>query len=284
MHYDLTLKQLFHERPTRLLHLLIGCRAVETLNVEFPAVKKRQPDLVMRLDDGRIYHLELQSSGDVAMPWRMLEYYALIRQHYGAPVLQQVLYVGQGPNTLGEGLEQDGLKYRYEVVDIRAIDCRALLTSPAIADNLLALLCRLHDEAEVVRTVLGRIARLDDNSRRDALHWLEILSGLRPIKSVIQREVEKMPITVNLRDNPFFQEAFAEGKQEGFQQGREEGREQGRSEGEHRLLTKQLEKRFGPLPDPILERLKAAGSEQLEVWAVRLLNARSLDEVFSSGA
>jgi hypothetical protein len=65
------------------------------------------------------------------------------------------------------------------------------------------LLCRPSDEAEAVRTVLGKIARLDENSRADTLQRLEILSGLRPLKATIQREVGKMPITLNLRDNPF---------------------------------------------------------------------------------
>ena len=101
-----------------------------------------------------------------------------------------------------------------------------------------------------------------------------------------------MPITLNLRDNPFFQGAFAEGEQKGREEGRAEGREEGRAEGreegraagrlegEYLLLTKQLEKRFGPLPDRIIERLNTAQPEQLEQWAVRLLTARSLDEVF----
>jgi hypothetical protein len=43
-----------------------------------------------------------------------------------------------------------------------------------------------------------------------------------------------MPITLNLKENPFFQEAFAEGEERGRQQGREEGR----VEGEHRFLSK----------------------------------------------
>lgn len=280
MRYDLTLKALFHGAPSRLLQILTGRRAVETLTVEFPAVRKRQPDLVMRLDDGRIYHLELQSGGDAAMPWRMLEYYALIYQHYRAPVLQQVLYVGAGPNPLAERIAQDSLQYRYHVIDIRDIDCRRLLASPTLEDNLLALLCGLDDEAKVVRTVLGKIAGLDENRRRDALQWLEILSGLRPLKPVIQREIEKMPISLNLKENPFFQEAFAEGEQKG----RVEGRQEGRVEGEYALLSKQLEKRFGPLPENIVERLKGASPTQLEAWGLRLLSAGTLDEVFSENA
>ncbi len=158
----------------------------------------------MRLDDGRIYHLELQSSGDASMPWRMLEYYTLISPHYQAPVLQQVLYVGPGPSMLSESIEQDRLKYGYQVIDIRDIDCRVLLGG----------------------TVLGKIACLDENTRRDALQRLEILCGLRPLMRLIQREVEKMPISLNLKDNPFFQEAFAEGE------------EKGRLEGEYLLLSR----------------------------------------------
>ncbi len=96
MHYDITLKQLFHNTPTRLLKILTGRKAVETLNVEYPSVKKRLPDLVLRLDDGGIYHLEIQNAGNSKMPWRMLEYYSLIRQHYNGSLRQQVLYVGLG--------------------------------------------------------------------------------------------------------------------------------------------------------------------------------------------
>jgi len=287
VHYDLTLKALFHGLPVRLLEILTGRRAEEVLNVEFPSVKRRQPDLVLRLDDGRLYHLELQSAGDAAMPWRMLEYYLLIRQHYQAPVLQQVLYVGQGPNTLADALVVDRLSFGYQVIDIRDIDCRELLVSPSLEDNLLALLCHLHDEGEAVRSVLGKIAELDQNERSDALERLQILCGLRPLKAALQSEVKRMPITLNLRDNPFFQEAFAEGEErgrtEGRTEGRAEGRTEGRVEGEYRLLSKQLERRFGPLPALLAARLEAAGSAELERWGVRLLSAQSLEEVFAEG-
>jgi predicted transposase YdaD len=277
MHYDLTLKTLFHGLPVRLLKVLTGRGASELLTVEFPSVRRRQPDLVLRLDDGQVYHLELQSAGDPAMPWRMLEYYSLIRQHYQAPVLQQVLYVGPGPNTLADGLELEALRFRYQVVDIRDIDCRHLLASPSLEDNLLALLCRVQDEGEAVRAVLGKIAGLDHNQRTDALERLQILCGLRPLKAAIQREVKRMPITLNLRENPFFQEAFAEGEQKG----RGEGRVEGRVEGEYLFLSKLLERRFGPLPEAVMARLRAADSATLERWGIRLLTAHSLDEVLA---
>jgi hypothetical protein len=119
------------------------------------------------------------------------------------------------------------------------------LDSPEIEDNLLALLCRMENETEAIRTILLRIAGLAERPRRDAIEKLLILSGLRSLKTLIRQEVAKMPITLNLQDNEFFREAF----EEGMEEGRDEGRDEGREEGERRLLEKQARLRFGPLPD-----------------------------------
>lgn len=64
------------------------------------------------------------------------------------------------------------------------------------------------------------------------------------------------------------------------QQWNRELREEGRLEGRLELLLKLLEKRFGPLGPHILTRLRTADDDQLEVWADRLLTARSLEGVF----
>ncbi|MBF0192224.1 MAG: hypothetical protein HQL99_13950 [Magnetococcales bacterium] len=79
--YDTTLKDLFEQPPQTLLNILIGRRAVELLPVEFASTQKRIPDLVFRMDDGSILHLELQSSSEI-MDWRIMMYYSLIRQRY----------------------------------------------------------------------------------------------------------------------------------------------------------------------------------------------------------
>jgi hypothetical protein len=44
-------------------------------------------------------------------------------------------------------------------------------------------------------------------------------------------------------------------------------------------LRRQLHKRFGELPEEIELRLNNATLAQLEVWADRVLDARTLDEV-----
>jgi hypothetical protein len=62
--------------------------------------------------------------------------------------------------------------------------------------------------------------------------------------------------------------------------GIEKGRQEGRQEGEAALLKRQLARRFGTLPDAVQVRLTTATIDQLEEWAIKVLDAESLDEVF----
>jgi len=67
---------------------------------------------------------------------------------------------------------------------------------------------------------------------------------------------------------------------QGLQLGRQEGRQEGRHEGEAALLLRQLVRRFGPLGAGPVQRVNQATSEELERWAVNILDARSLNDVF----
>jgi len=67
---------------------------------------------------------------------------------------------------------------------------------------------------------------------------------------------------------------------------RKEGRMEGKMEGEvlgrHAVLKRQLGKRFGKdiLDIRMQERLRCASAEQLDLWAERILDARTLEDVF----
>ena len=76
-----------------------------------------------------------------------------------------------------------------------------------------------------------------------------------------------------------------EGRQEGLEEGRVEGREEGLQEGLRRaqlvILLRQLENKFGPLSSTDRQRLESANNEQRDIWALKLLNAESLTDVFN---
>ena len=70
-------------------------------------------------------------------------------------------------------------------------------------------------------------------------------------------------------------------EERGLKKGRTEGLQKGLQKGESDFLRRQLVHRFGPLPKELLARMSQASSEQLALWGLRVLDARSLDEVFA---
>ncbi|MBF0416013.1 MAG: DUF4351 domain-containing protein [Magnetococcales bacterium] len=271
--YDATLKFIFQTPPQRLLRMVVGQEASELLTVEFPTIRKRLPDLLVRLKNGNICHLELQSGGDADMHWRMLEYYVFIRRLYPTDqLIQIVLFVGDGEPVFSLGIEEEMLSFRYTVRNIRDVDCSILLASESMEENVLAILCRMPDERGTIRKILSRIANLGPKAKVDTLEQLVILAGLRKLESVISEEVKEMAISVNVMENDFLKDLFMKGRWEG------------RQEGESALLTRQLQRRFGTLPAWANEKISQADLSSLEEWSLRIFDAKSLDEVFSDKA
>ena len=70
------------------------------------------------------------------------------------------------------------------------------------------------------------------------------------------------------------------GEQLGLKKGEQQGVMKGIPQGEALILRRQLTRRFGPLPEWAEAKLNEAGQEQLESWAMRILDASSLEEFF----
>ncbi len=76
--YDKTLRELFQDVPKTLIELLVNQNIKEVLETSFPRVEERRVDLLTRLEDNTLFHLEIQSINDPTMPKRMLKYALLI--------------------------------------------------------------------------------------------------------------------------------------------------------------------------------------------------------------
>lgn len=66
-----------------------------------------------------------------------------------------------------------------------------------------------------------------------------------------------------------------------YESGRKAGKEEGREEGGREFLLRLLQRRFGPLPIEHQERLAQADNQQLLLWGDRVLDAKSLADVFT---
>ncbi|MCU0866003.1 MAG: Rpn family recombination-promoting nuclease/putative transposase [Planctomycetes bacterium] len=76
-------------------------------------------------------------------------------------------------------------------------------------------------------------------------------------------------------------EGRAEGQLQGRIQGRTEGRQEGRNEGQARALLRLLERRFGPLPAAVIERVTNGSAAELDRWTDRCLDVAAPEQLFA---
>ena len=183
---------------------------------------------------------------------------------------------------------------RYRQVDIRDLDATALLASGRIEDNILAVLAGLEDSTEGIRSVLRRITKLSQPLREDALQHLLVTCGIRGLAEVCKKELETMPITLDLSHDPLFASYIERGRRkgerqgrqkglkEGLQEGQQKGRQEGRQEGIRQVVQLLLEKRFGRLPAPIAKRLAQFSDAEARELALAIIDAKSLKELFGN--
>ncbi len=135
---------------------------------------------------------------------------------------------------------------------------------------------RLKNRGSAIRKILDGIATLREGQRAEALSQLLTIAPLRRLEVKIEQEIRKVPVLNSLLENRVLGREFKKGLEQGLEQGREEGREEGKAE----LLRHLLVRRFKKLPKWAEDKLGKATALQLEAWGNRLLEAKTLREVF----
>ncbi len=256
--YDIALKSLLRQGRESLL-ALTSLTIERWHNVELPEVRNRRADLLGETADGRLVHIELQSTHDAGMALRMLEYCAAIFRQFGRFPEQLVLYVGEAPLRMTGKLAGPNLSFDCRVADIRELDGERLLESERLEDNVIAILARLRDQRAAVKRILSRIAARDAAERNQALALLLILAGLRRLEEAIEQEAHRMPLLNDILDNKVLGREF--------------------KRGELAILLRQIEKRFGSVPSALRDRLTRMSAPEVEAVALRLLDAASLEDL-----
>ncbi|MBF0537299.1 MAG: hypothetical protein HQL03_03495 [Nitrospirae bacterium] len=221
--YDIVLKGLLKNVPVKFLKLLTGYEDGRFLDVQFPDIQLREPDLVIEVSDGLVFHIELQFTNDKGMPIRMLEYYTQILKHYKKEPEQIVLYVGDGALRMSDRIRRRRLRFDYDVRDMREFDCRQLLESDKPEDIVLSILCRTEDIDGTVTSILGKLSLLPARQRADYVTGLLYLTNLRKIYKKVKQEVENMPITVDLANCDMYKDGLLEGQRKGLLEGQRKG-------------------------------------------------------------
>ena len=179
-------------------------------------------------------------------------------------------------------LHGEDISIRYRLVDIRDLDGEELLASENLGDNVIAILTRLRDHRGAIRRIVTKVAQLPESQRHVAAQQLVILAGLRRLGPIVNEEVRKMPIIVDLMENDIIGPAIRKGLEKGLEQGLEQGRVEGRAAGEQQLLRRMIEKRFGTIPDWANAKLTSMSIGEIEALGERIFDATSIESLLKS--
>jgi hypothetical protein len=281
--------------------------------------QQRADDIVWRVKVGGewlyLYLLiEFQSSVDKYMALRMMVYTGLLYQDLIKrgdvledgrlpPILPIVLYNGSQRWTAATevadlipavpGLvEQFKPKLRYLLIDENAYSDSQLVS----VNNLVAAVFRLEHPADP-QTISDLLTSLNDwlsdrpDLRRMFALWIRATLMRKPEYGIVLPQVDDLQeinVMLSQRLEEWAHRYKAEGVlqgiekgiEQGVKQGIEQGIEQGLVKGESKLLRKLLERKFGPLPVNVADRLNNATEVELERWGDAVLTENTLDAIF----
>ena len=276
---DWVLKEIFQgDHPILLNQMTRGAEVTEFLNVEFHRTIARRADLVARLGNGRLLHVEFQSRNDNDFVYREGIYCLLIGRQYRLPVEQVVLYVGQAKMSMKSRLNAGSTKVSIRLIDIREFDVDMFLRSGRPGDLALAALAS--DGVERLLEIAQAVVKLNGAERDRVLLQLVVLLGLRKLPGELKMEFTKMTHTyIDLKKNELIRAWFEH--EESLEKAKAEakGRAEGEVAGMLRVLRQQLNTKFGKLPKWADDRIEGSRTSQIDRWSKKLLTADTVEGV-----
>ncbi|MBF0622204.1 MAG: Rpn family recombination-promoting nuclease/putative transposase [Magnetococcales bacterium] len=185
------------------------------------------------------------------------------------------------------------LDFGFSVLDLGRIDNEDLSRDDLLRGGFLALKWVFQSglSPEIVASIGKALHGDTELAQRALLYLVQACEGF-DMSSIQLFTEEAFPGDADQYASQFAREMIAkgeeqglqkgrlEGRQEGRLEGRQEGRQEGRLEGEAALLLRLLQRRFGQLPQWAENQVREADQLKLEMWSDRVLEARSLDDIF----
>ena len=147
-------------------------------------------------------------------------------------------------------------------------------------NNLVAALFRLENSRtpqhlyDVVVLLLAWLSEPEQSSLRRAFTvWFGRVLFPAHMESSTQPILEELTEVKNM---------LAERVKEWNRESLERGLQQGMQQGALQVLTRLLEKKFGPLSQNFIARLDQADDEQIFLWSERILTAEKINDIFDN--
>ncbi len=291
---DVVFKLLFaHERNRNLLiSLLTAVLApstpiveVEVLNPEVDKETIRDKGIVLdvrvRLQDGRLFNVEMQSQRHPGLRSRALLYWARI---YAQQMHRGDHYESLTPTVSLFILDFNELHTAHYHSEFRLLEVKEHFP---FSEDLVLHILELPKvpgiqgkkptpapKGEPLLAKWGRFFKVKNSKQLKELAMNDpIFQEAKTALETLSSDPKAQALAEERRIGAYFYERS-------LRLAEEEGETRGRAAGERLVLEKLLTLKFGPLSDEMRERLSKADESRLTLWAERILTARSVDEVF----
>ncbi|MEO5355793.1 MAG: hypothetical protein H7844_00660 [Nitrospirae bacterium YQR-1] len=284
--YDKVIKEILKDVVDTLITEVIGLKIVKSTAIEtkLQITNEREADfiLLVEFEDGSksILHIEFQATNYSRMEYRELEYWTYITVVHGIQPIQYVFYIGNEPLTMKNTIQTDTLNYRYNLIDMRNVDCEKFLYSEKPQEVIISILCNYQKKGVkiFIREILNRLNELvkEETLRAKYIRQVEVLSQLRDLQDEVCKEAEDMALVYNLERDV----RFKQGRQRGLFEGERKGLLEGKREGLLEGIEGMLELKYGYAGLELINSVKAISTiEKLEDFKNFIKKAGSVDEL-----
>jgi hypothetical protein len=267
---------------------------------------RREPDLVAKVNTNEgepeilLIHCEIQAKREREFPYRMFEYYALLRLRHQLPVYPMVLYLTPGTDGLHKEtyteqvFDEEILRFGYHAIGLPDLSADEYLESENPFASALSALMHSSRWDRVRRKWLSlqRVATsgLDEARKSLLVNVIESYLQLSEVEVVQFNQLmettgsEEVREMMTIYEERGIAKGIAQGIEQGIAQGIEQGVaqgiEQGIARGKREILLRQMRSKFGSLPDEVVQKLEGlTDNDLLDELSLRLLMANSLEEM-----
>lgn len=239
-------------------------------------------------------HVEVQGSKETDFAKRLFVYNYRLFDRYHSPIATLAILADDNkswhPNQFG--YEILGCEHYLKFPSIKLLDYQSQLTTLLEQDNVFALITAAHlltrqtkNDAQQRFSFKWQLTRLLYERNWDKQRIIDLFSIIdwmmrlpKELEQQLWHNINQLERNKTMR---YVTSVERIGLERGLEQGILQGVQQGVLQGEQSILLRQLNRRFGTLPQSLEERVKQADLEQLEQWSDLILTATSLDDIFS---
>ena len=238
-------------------------------------------------------HVEVQGTKQAEFAERMFVYNYRIFDRYKRPVASLAVLADEHKmwKPASYGFSVLGCRHTLEFPVAKLTDYEDQLDELLASDNAFGWITAAH--------ILTQKTRTEDKERYNAKlrllrilyerHWdkqrvinlFNVIDWLMQLPELLNNQVWQELETIEEREKvQYITSVERIGMAKGMAEGVAKGIAKGIAKGESRILKRQLERRFGLLPEWASERLVSAKEDELEAWSDTVLTAETLEAVF----